>query len=168
MKKLAGFTLTEILVVIAIIAILAGVGYPVTRSFIAKSREAACLGNLRSIGTALQGYLQDHNDKMPNSLMARMSKSEDVAVIDVDLLPYLQTPEAFHCPEDPVEFKKTGSSYSWNHLQSGLHISNLYFFGVREDTIPLVSDKKSWHPAGTNFLFTDFSSSNKPRFVAGN
>jgi prepilin-type N-terminal cleavage/methylation domain-containing protein len=100
MKKLAGFTLTEILVVIAIIAILAGVGYPVTRSFIAKSREAACLGNLRSIGTALQGYLQDHRDTMPNSLMARMSKSEDVAVIDVDLLPYLQTPEAFHCPED--------------------------------------------------------------------
>jgi prepilin-type N-terminal cleavage/methylation domain-containing protein/prepilin-type processing-associated H-X9-DG protein len=168
MKPARGFTLTEMLVVFAIAAVLAGVGYPLTRSFVAKSREATCVGNLRTLGVALQGYLQDHNDKMPNLVMGRSSKNEDVPVMDTVLLAYTGSPESFHCPEDKVEFKTTGSSYSWNHLQSNLHVSNLYFFGVREDTIPLISDKASWHPSGTNFLFADFSSSNKPRFVTGN
>lgn len=168
MKPARGFTLTEMLVVIAIIAILAGMGYPLARSFVAKSREATCIGNLRSLGIALQSYLQDHNDRMPDLLMGRASKSEDVPVLDTALLAYVGDPKAFHCPEDKVEFEKTGSSYSWNHLQSDLHVSNLYFFGVREDVIPLISDKSSWHPSGTNFLFADFASSNKPRFVTGN
>jgi prepilin-type N-terminal cleavage/methylation domain-containing protein/prepilin-type processing-associated H-X9-DG protein len=168
MTRIRGFTLTEMLVVLAIIGTLAGIGYPVTRSFIAKSREAACLGNLRSLGVALQSYLQENNNIMPDLVIARASKSEDLAVLDTALLPYLETPDVFHCPADKAEFKKTGSSYNWNHLQSKRHVSSLYFFGVREDTIPLISDKTAWHPSGTNFLFADLSSSNKPRFVAGN
>ena len=168
MTRIRGFTLTEMLVVLAIIGTLAGIGYPVTRSFIAKSREAACLGNLRSLGVALQSYLQENNNIMPDLVIARASKSEDLAVLDTALLPYLETPDVFHCPADKVEFEKTGSSYNWNHLQSKRHLSKLYFFGVREDTIPLISDKTAWHPSGTNFLFADLTSSNKPRFVAGN
>jgi prepilin-type N-terminal cleavage/methylation domain-containing protein/prepilin-type processing-associated H-X9-DG protein len=168
MTRHRGFTLTEILVVLAIIGILAGIGYPVSRSFIAKSREATCLGNLRSLGVALQSHLQEHNDIMPKLQIGRASKADDIPVLDTALLPYLDSPEVFHCPADPVDFEKTGSSYNWNHLQSGLHVSNLYFFGVREDTIPLISDKTARHPSGTNFLFADLSSSNKPRFVTGN
>ena len=168
MTRSRGFTLTEMLFALAIIGTLAGIGYPVTRSFIAKSREASCLGNLRSLGVALQGYLQEHNSTMPDLKIGRTSKSDDVAVLDTALLAYVETPAAFQCPADKIEFEKTGSSYNWNHLQSGLHVSNLYFFGVREDTIPLISDKAAWHPSGTNFLFADLSSSNKPRFVAGN
>jgi prepilin-type N-terminal cleavage/methylation domain-containing protein/prepilin-type processing-associated H-X9-DG protein len=168
MRKFRGFTMVELLVVIAIIAALAGIGYPVARSFIAKSHEAACLGNLRSLGVALQGYLQEHNQIMPDLQIARASKSEDVAVLDTVLLPYLESPEAFHCPADKIEFEKTGSSYSWNTTQNKRHISELYFFGVREDVIPLITDKESWHPGGTNFLFADLSSSNKPRFAVSN
>ena len=168
MRKSRGFTLVEMLVVLAIIGGLAAIIYPISRSMIAKSREAACISNLRSLGVGLQTYLQEHNDKMPNLNASRASKTEDVPVLDTVLLDYLESSEAFHCPEDKVEFEKTGSSYSWNHLQSNLHVSNLYFFGVREDTIPLIFDKSSWHPSGTNFLFADFASSNKPRFVTGN
>ena len=118
MKSTRGFTLTEMLVEIAIIAILAGVGYPLTRSFVAKSREATCIGNLRSLGVALQSYLQDHNDKMPNLLMGRASKSEDVAVLDTVLLAYVGDPKVFHCPEDKVEFEKTRSEEHTSELQS--------------------------------------------------
>ena len=168
MIKTRGFTLTEMLVVIAIIGTLAGIGYPVTLSFIAKSREAACLTQLRSLGMALQTYLQEHNGRMPELAIGRASRSEDIPVLDTVLLPYVGSPDAFRCPADPIEFGKTGSSYNWNHLQNGRLASDLYFFGVREDVIPLITDKESWHPGGTNFLYADSSSSNKPRFAAGN
>ena len=89
-------------------------------------------------------------------------------MLDTVLLPYLDSPEAFHCPADEEVFEKTGSSYNWNHMQNKRHVSELYFFGVREDVIPLITDKESWHPGGTNFLFADLSSSNKPRFAVSN
>jgi prepilin-type N-terminal cleavage/methylation domain-containing protein/prepilin-type processing-associated H-X9-DG protein len=170
MSKARGFTLTEMLVVLAIIGALAGIGYPVTRSFIGNSREAACLGKLRSLGAALQTYLQEHNDKMPELAIGRASKTEDLPVLETVLLPYLDAPAAFQCPADKEQFVKSGSSYLWNSTQNGLHVSQLSFFGIKDrpDKIPLITDKESWHPGGTNFLYADSSSSNKPRFAAGN
>lgn len=168
MNTFRGFTLIEMLVVIAIIATLAGIGYPVSRSLIEKSRETACLGNLRSLGVALQSCLQDNNEIMPDMEIGRASKTENLAVLDTVLLPYLETSDVFRCPADEILFEKTGSSYNWNSFQSRRHVSNLYFFGVREDTIPLISDKEAWHPSGTNFLYADFRSTSKPRFVTGN
>lgn len=166
--KRRGFTLIEVLIAIAIIAGLVGIGYPITRSIVGKSREAACLNNLRSLGVGLQSYLQEHNDIMPTLASGRATKSEDLPVLDTVLLPYFESPDAFHCPADKVQFAKNGSSYSWNSYQSGKHVSNLYFFGIRPESIPLITDKESWHPSGTNYLYADLSSSNKPRFAVGN
>lgn len=164
-----GFTLIEVLVVIAIVAVIAGISYPVMMSFIGKSREAACLEKLRSLGVGLQGYLQDHGDKMPELEAGRASKSEDVPVLDVVLLPYLGSAAAFECPADHQEFKRSGASYLWNSTQNGLLSTKLVFFGIKDrpDQIPLIIDKEAWHPHGSNFLFADLSSANTPRFAAG-
>lgn len=171
MSKNRGFTLIELLVVVAIIAVLAGVGYPLALTFIGKSREAACLGNLRQLGVGLQSYLQDHNNIMPDLKAGRAAKTEDVAVLDTVLLSYLGSPDAFQCPADKQQFKTTGCSYFWNFLLSGKPVSQLSVFGLhkdRPDKIPLISDKEAWHPHGTNFLYADLSVSNKVRFAAGN
>lgn len=168
--KLRGFTLMEVLVVLAVAATLVGIGVPVVRSALAKSREAACLMQLRTLGVALEGYLQDHNQILPKLAMGRSSKSDDSPVLETVLLPYVEAPDAFKCPQDDREFAKSGSSYFWNHLQSELPVSRVAFFGIKDrpDKIPLISDKEAWHPSGTNFLYADQTSSNRLRFATGN
>ncbi len=166
--KHRGFTLIEVLVVVAILATLVGIGIPVGKSMMARSREAACLGQLRSIGIALESYLQDHNQMLPELAMGRSSKADETPVLETVLLKYVETPDAFKCPQDRREFEKSGSSYFWNHLQSGEHVTKVAFFMIsdRPDKIPLISDKEAWHPGGTNFLYADQTSSNRVRFAA--
>lgn len=168
--KRRGFTLVEVLIVIAIIVVLAGIGVPLGRSMLGKSRQAACLNKLRSLGVGLESYLQDHQQKLPELAAGRASKSDDSPVLETVLLPYLENPEAFKCPQDSKEYPKSGSSYLWNSTQSGLHVSQLSFFGIKDrpDKIPLITDKEAWHPSGTNFLYADQTSSNKIRFAAAN
>jgi prepilin-type N-terminal cleavage/methylation domain-containing protein/prepilin-type processing-associated H-X9-DG protein len=164
-----GFTLVELLVVVAIIATLGGIAVPVSFSMIAKSKETACLGNLRGIGIGIQSYLQDNNQQLPILALGRSSKTSSEPVLETVLLPYVDNPDVFHCPADNEKFQKTGSSYNWNITQNGLRITDVSFFGIRDrpEAVPLVTDKENWHPNGTNFLYADSSSSSKVRFVTG-
>lgn len=164
-----GFTLTEMLVVLAIVATLAGIAFPFIRSGIRASHRAGCLSNLQQIGIGLESYLQDHNQRMPELVAGRKSRDEDAPVIEVLLMPYLKTEEVFHCPADSEVFAETGSSYLWNTTQNGLPRSKLSFFGEEGDLskIPLVIDKESWHggdDSGSNFLYADYSASNRLKF----
>jgi len=67
-------------------------------SFIAKSREASCLNNLRSLGVGLQTYIQEHNNHLPTLEAGRKSKTEDIPVLETALLSYFESPEAFQVP----------------------------------------------------------------------
>ena len=61
----AAFTLIELLVVIAIIAILAALLTPAVRQARESANASLCAYNLRKIGTALHGYLRDHDEITP-------------------------------------------------------------------------------------------------------
>ena len=60
------FTLVELLVAIAIIAILASILFPVFGQVREKGRQAACQSNQRQIGMALGMYVSDYDDRLPD------------------------------------------------------------------------------------------------------
>jgi len=66
----SGFTLLELLTVVAIIAILAAILFPVFKSVKDNAKKGACTTNLHDIASAMQQYKLD-NRRYPMALLAR-------------------------------------------------------------------------------------------------
>ena len=64
-QKTCGFTLIEILVVIAVVAILAAFLFPVFSRVRERGRQTACLSNLHQLSLATFQYAQDSDDRYP-------------------------------------------------------------------------------------------------------
>ena len=60
----SGFTLVELLVVITIIIVLAGIGYPTIGKMRASAARSECLSQMRSWGIAIGGYAADHDGRV--------------------------------------------------------------------------------------------------------
>ena len=69
-----GFTLTELLVVVAIVAILAGLLLPVFNTTRAAARKARCIGNMRSIAAAVTMYVTDWDGFWPAETSRRVTE----------------------------------------------------------------------------------------------
>ncbi|MDD5492645.1 MAG: prepilin-type N-terminal cleavage/methylation domain-containing protein [bacterium] len=59
LRSKKGFTLVELMIVVAIIGILAGIAIPRYMNFIRRSREGATKGNLGAVRSALNIYYSD-------------------------------------------------------------------------------------------------------------
>ena len=66
-KKKAGFTLIELMIVIAIIAILAAILVPNFLKARAQGQLTACKSNCKNIATALEMYSSDNGGRYPTS-----------------------------------------------------------------------------------------------------
>ncbi len=160
-----GFTLVELLVVIAVIAILAALVLPAFNRGKEAARSASCLNNLHQIGIGLQLYVSDNGNRLPT--LFDWSSSEppgaNIPHINQVLFPNVGSSNVFRCVSDRNGvFERTGSSYSWNFLLNGQDPDHLRLMGIDFNLhqIPLVFDKESFHRArgkarGKNFLFAD-------------
>jgi general secretion pathway protein G len=83
-----GFTLIELMAVMAIIAILAGMILGISRYAIAKSDEAQALHDIETIKTLLGDYRNDHG-YYPASLPQNNAPTNIIAKMDIDF--YLKT-----------------------------------------------------------------------------
>jgi prepilin-type processing-associated H-X9-DG protein/prepilin-type N-terminal cleavage/methylation domain-containing protein len=168
-----GFTIVELLVVIVIISALVTLAVPATARIQSWSKASHCMGNLRSIGTALNLYLSEHNNMLPEMVMGRESKDSDEPAIDTVLSDYTSSKEVFHCIADSKHlFEKTGSSYLWNHLLNGQNTASMDFMGFIKDSvrIPVVSDKENFHKyqgVEVNILYADGHVAKEVQFVVG-
>ena len=61
-RRRTNFTLIELLIVVAIIAILAGMLLPALRAAMEKGRKASCTGNMKQVTLGGLLYANDHND----------------------------------------------------------------------------------------------------------
>jgi prepilin-type N-terminal cleavage/methylation domain-containing protein/prepilin-type processing-associated H-X9-DG protein len=161
-----GFTLAELLVVLALITLLSGLVFIGARAVLERSRQAACASNLRQIGAALQSYIQDNDGNLPPMQAMRLSKMDEVPVMDTVLLPYASGPGIFRCPADPGQWEQSGCSYWWYETvtlkPSGHNYKNTtlesFFLGTGDPSkIPLILDKEGFHPAPRplNALYAD-------------
>ncbi len=88
-----GFTLVELLVVIATIGILAALLLPALARAKQEAKRIACVSNLRQLGTALQMYAHDDSRQ---SLSAKVdSEDQDLNWLNKG---YLNDPRLFMCP----------------------------------------------------------------------
>jgi prepilin-type N-terminal cleavage/methylation domain-containing protein len=102
MHRQSGFTLVELLVVIAVIAMLAALLFPVFTTARQASTASVCASNLRQLSKATLLYTQDYDECFPLAFY-RMASANGTCLRTVwgVLQPYLRDYRVALCPADP-------------------------------------------------------------------
>jgi prepilin-type N-terminal cleavage/methylation domain-containing protein/prepilin-type processing-associated H-X9-DG protein len=145
-----GFTLIELLVVIAIIAILAAILFPVFAQARESARMSSCLSNLKQIGTGTLMYIQDYDERYPNTIawgrmwtgvwVADPTKPDSLRYLPDLVTPYIKNRDVWFCPSigrtgrpfgfwgsppnnlDPAD--ANGTTYLWQHQTAFCSLGN--------------------------------------------
>src|SRR5262245_48380321 len=118
------FTLIELLMVIAIIAILAALLLPVVSKGKLRARQAQCASNLKQIGVAFHGFAHDHNSQFPMYVSTNQAGTKEFYPFGIPLLYRhfqalsndLLDPKMLVCPGDrgrvvaAPDFQRMGNS----------------------------------------------------------
>lgn len=148
-----GFSLIELLVVMAILAILVAFLLPALQKAREKGRQAVCANNLRQIGLAFHMYANDWNGWLPYD---NVNKGGSDFTWDRTLMPYLNAgdPNNFyqrthikivHCPSDRI-VRRTNfgpRSYTMNRYLS---------WGANPIFLKIIAVHQIKYPSKTVFL----------------
>ena len=157
----AAFTLVELVVVMGILAALAGLLFPVFARARERGRVAACTSNLRQLGTALIIYSQDYDGALPtfwaDPLAAAHARELDYwhdrfcAGLDLEpgqrcwvdfLQPYLQDRRVAFCPSDEAPWERPITSYEYKPaLAAGVTWSEI----LRPSAVAAFYESWSYH-----------------------
>jgi prepilin-type N-terminal cleavage/methylation domain-containing protein/prepilin-type processing-associated H-X9-DG protein len=154
-----GFTLVELLVVVAIISILSAVLFPVMAGAKASANRTACASNLRQLGSATSLYLSDYDDTFV--LTGYQPSSESTSRNDrtwVQLvLPYIRSFAVFKCPSDQTLRPKAEASFDQD-LVPGDAASMYYTASMRSNygynylyLSPIIRENGQWFVRPKNF-----------------
>lgn len=120
------FTLLELMVSIAIIAVLLSLAVPAFLGVRSGARRAACAANLRGFGAAIQLHRDDHDGALPyadriynvkhgwtDPINALAPYFDGVSPPRVDDNGVIHCEAPFRCPDDPKYADETGLSYAY-------------------------------------------------------
>jgi len=94
----AGFTLVELLVVVAILALLAAIIFPAFGRVRENARRASCASNMKQIGLALSMYVNDYDGWYPESQYYTGTAWFNPP--RYCLMQYMQSPQLWECPSN--------------------------------------------------------------------
>ena len=159
------FTLIEMLVVIAIVAILVALLLPTLDRSKSKGYNAACVNNLRQLAIATRIYADDNRDRLPSAEILStlpIDPQKPLPRICDILAAYagrsapgnsIAIPNGatvFRCPGDSSgRFAAEGSSYEWNASLNGRRIDE-----TRTDSGFLLLERGNLSGGVTNFVVT--------------
>lgn len=109
-RRVHGFSLTEILVGVSVIGVMAALLLPSLKKMTGSAQQAQCANNLRQIGVMTRNYLNDNQNTYPQ-MWTWLTELADYAP---------EVTVAFHCPTDkmprPGVAKDRWRSYAINPL----------------------------------------------------
>jgi prepilin-type N-terminal cleavage/methylation domain-containing protein len=162
------FTLVEMLVVVAIIAVLAGILFPVFSRSREQARKTGCTSNLSQIGKAVLLYSADAGEFLP-----QVDPREDNDGTSWDQCPplhvvlgsYAKSTAIFRCPSDATWYRSLAegghgwgvTSYGWVVLFNGTGIADPQplddptFLGVDLRPYPYLLDAENFHDPKAEF-----------------
>lgn len=111
-----GFTLVELLVVVAIIGLLVGLLLPAVQAARATARTTMCKNNLHQLGLALAQFANVHRGRFPES--SHTAEGDEKKAWIYTLGPFMESVDRIRiCPDDPRRDERLaakGTSYVLN------------------------------------------------------
>jgi len=133
-----GMTLVQLLVVMAILAVVLAILFPTIGRIRAASQSTKCLNNLRNLTVAFRLYANDHENLLPNPGVSQIPWERSLArYCDITI---------FICPADEELAPFTNSSYDWR--DNGLEDATLAgkpLNTARGDTVLVFDALPGWH-----------------------
>jgi len=166
-----GFTLIELMVVIAIIGILAGILLPVLSRARESARKTQCMSNIKQIGMGLIMYANENSETFPIDIT---TVPAEPAMRSLNLLynTYVSDNKVFNCPSDTTvtaatnagmsastandSFDQDECSYGYDHLHTQADDADVALAADRPPGTPSATASSDNHSArGQNVVYVD-------------
>lgn len=138
MRRQQGFTLIEVMIVVAIVAILSAIAIPAYSDYILRSRITEAVGNLSAMRTKMEQFFQDNRSYTG----AGTAASTGVTVAN--------------CPAASIYFtytctpNATGTGYSI--VATGIGAMNGFIYSVNESNVKASQGPTGWNNSGTCWI----------------
>lgn len=148
-----GFSLLELLVVIAVASLLIGLLLPGLSRLRESARRVGCSSNMHQTAIALEGFANDHHDRLPGSYFAgddqRESKPQNMMMANrgsrwdgwdgigrLYAKRYMTGPGSFYCPSHRGEHAPDRYDQRWTRSNTRPIFVNYHYRGTFDFSSP--------------------------------